>query len=248
MHVRKILLRTGSVVPSTWYMYTMRVEEQLFTVHTFPPMARHRESRPSRSFLSFLLSLFFLIVFNVYRQSQCFHCQFFPLPFNVAVAGSKTIKEPLPSIQGLSLVTSFWAEKYDEEYKPHAHRREMEAAMLVNLQNPHLRQVVVVLDSVNENTTDCQGFVDYMTKKRDNITRSSSSLLSVFAPSMITTENQTFPQLECIERRGESSGSQRIMKCSTTQRFILPSRRTRSYWPMQIKSLTRRCLLPRTCH
>lgn len=77
---------------------------------------------------------------------------------------------------GISLLISFWAEKERSfgQLNPHAHRREIEAAMLTNLQNPHLHQVVVILDSVNANTTDCRGFVHYMTQRLDNITRSSS--------------------------------------------------------------------------
>jgi hypothetical protein len=100
------------------------------------------------------------------------------------------------------LVTSFWAARdaKDENSTQHLHREEIEAAILANLQNPYLSQVVVILDSVNENTTNCSGFVHYMTRRSEKLTQSSSFTLSQ------TNNHPTLPQLECIERRAPSSG------------------------------------------
>jgi len=99
----------------------------------------------------------------------------------------------------LSLVVSFWAENETEQSKPHAHRREVEAAMLTNLQNPNLDQLVVILDSVSEGTTTtCQSFIDYMTQRLQNITQTTpSSSASTLSGKK---EEEDLPKLACIER------------------------------------------------
>eukprot|EP00984_Skeletonema_dohrnii_P030205 scaffold21519_cov169-Skeletonema_dohrnii-CCMP3373.AAC.1 len=53
------------------------------------------------------------------------------------------------SFKKVSYVTSFWAKT--PQTKIHPHRREIEAALLANIYNPHIDQVVVFLDGV---TTD----------------------------------------------------------------------------------------------
>jgi len=93
----------------------------------------------------------------------------------------------------ISLVVSFWAENEDRQQNPHAHRQEVEAAMLTNLQNPHLDQLVVVLDSVSEGTTNCQTFIDHMAQRFHNITQ-----------GVLPSQSGQFPRLSklaCIERR-----------------------------------------------
>jgi hypothetical protein len=89
----------------------------------------------------------------------------------------------------ISLVISFWAESQDDQRKPHPHRLEVEVAMLTNLLNTNLNQLVVILDSVSDETSDCAAFVEYMGRRRDSITGNSSVPL---AP---------LPELTCIERR-----------------------------------------------
>jgi len=104
-------------------------------------------------------------------------------------------------IHGISLVTSFWAlpvQDYSQATNVE-HRKEIEAAMLANLQNHHLRQVVVVLDSVSNETIDCRGFVEYMNQRLDNFTRSSSSSTSGY-----DTDSQRLTDLQCIERESVS--------------------------------------------
>jgi len=125
--------------------------------------------------------------------------------------------------EGLSLVTSFWAEALDtnaadgdpyqqsnnnnknnknnKDNNMNLHRREIEAAILANLQNPYLRQVVVILDSVNETTTmNCQGFIDYMTHLSTTMYTTNSSL------SLVDHDNSgnstVSSKLACIERSG----------------------------------------------
>ena len=46
----------------------------------------------------------------------------------------------------MTLLTSFWAQPENEEIKPH--RAEIEAAMVVNLDNPYITQMVLVLDGI----------------------------------------------------------------------------------------------------
>eukprot|EP00985_Skeletonema_marinoi_P010629 scaffold4971_cov227-Skeletonema_marinoi.AAC.4 len=54
-------------------------------------------------------------------------------------------------VKKVSYVTSFWAKERHTTIHPHPHRREIEAALLANIYNPHIDQVVVFLDGV---TTD----------------------------------------------------------------------------------------------
>ena len=55
----------------------------------------------------------------------------------------------------VSYVTSFWAKGKGEEVNPH--RREVEAALLANIHNPHFDQVVVFLDR-DDNAESCVDF------------------------------------------------------------------------------------------
>jgi hypothetical protein len=150
-----------------------------------------------------LLSLALLVGISVYRANNQVLDFFSGLPptqnSSDALFDQKVVQ--LRSNQGISLVTSYWAQPKGEnvQSKNHEHRREVEAALLANLQNPYLHQVVVVYDSVSDETTDCQGFVEYMTRRLDNITRLSS-------PYPSTTENRPppLPELQCIERRAPS--------------------------------------------
>jgi hypothetical protein len=123
------------------------------------------------------------------------------------------LSQPIP---GISLVTSFFAVEKNEESRTsersqHAHRRELEAALLVNLQNPFFRQVVVVLDSVTDKTINCQGFVDYTTMRLIDISKTAPL---VFASSTNKEHNIwhgrrafAWPHLECIEVRENPSGA-----------------------------------------
>jgi hypothetical protein len=61
----------------------------------------------------------------------------------------------------VSYVTSFWAKKNSEEENPH--RREVEAALLVNIYNLHFDQVVVFLDT----TDDSESCIDFHLRMLD---------------------------------------------------------------------------------
>ncbi|KAL7517759.1 hypothetical protein ACHAWX_002652 [Stephanocyclus meneghinianus] len=61
----------------------------------------------------------------------------------------------------VSYVTSFWAESR-ENTTPNPHRREIEAALLVNIHNPYLDQIVVFLDGVSKAATTCDHFLQDM--------------------------------------------------------------------------------------
>ena len=50
----------------------------------------------------------------------------------------------------VSYVTSFWAKVPGEQVKVNPHRREVEAALLTNIHNPHLDQIVVFLDTTQQ--------------------------------------------------------------------------------------------------
>jgi hypothetical protein len=100
------------------------------------------------------------------------------------------VQDRLRSNSGVSLVTSFWAAQEGDTSQPD-HRREIEAAILVNLQNPHFQQVVVILDSVSNETMDCKGFVEFMTRQLDGLAGMNATISYGHIPG---------PELLCIER------------------------------------------------
>jgi hypothetical protein len=62
----------------------------------------------------------------------------------------------------ITLVTGFWAQAQNAP-NVQPHRRELEASLVANLQNPHFHQVLVILDSVSKNTTEgCPEFVAHI--------------------------------------------------------------------------------------
>ena len=70
---------------------------------------------------------------------------------NNALRSSSAHDNTINNVKKISYVTSFWA-KDRHATKVIPHRREIEAALLANIYNPHIDQVVVFLDGVS--TTD----------------------------------------------------------------------------------------------
>ena len=62
----------------------------------------------------------------------------------------------------VSYVTSFWAKKVKGE-KVNPHRREVEAALLANIYNPHFDQIVVFLEG-EDSTESCLDFYQAMSE------------------------------------------------------------------------------------
>jgi len=125
----------------------------------------------------------------------------------------------------ISLVVSFWAENEDRQQNPHAHCQEVEAAMLTNLQNPHLDQLVVVLDSVSEGTTNCQTFIDHMAQRFHNITQGvlpsqSGSTLRSFLSKKEEKEEKQFPFYPNWHVSNVDRVNRIILKCFTMRRII----------------------------
>jgi len=150
-----------------------------------------------------LLRLSFLIASSLFPFQGYLSAEYSKLAVDQS-SKENPLEENLPetrSTHGISLVTSFWALPVQDHSQATnvEHRKEIEAAMLANLQNHHLRQVVVVLDSVSNETTDCRGFVEYMNRRLDNFTRSSSSS----APEY-NTDPKSLPELQCIERQASA--------------------------------------------
>jgi len=83
-----------------------------------------------------------------------------------AAATDVDIGEPFSKIK-VSLVTSFWAEPKDST-KANPHRREMEAALMANIHNPHFDQVVVFLDGVSEEA-NCAHFLRGMNELNEQL-------------------------------------------------------------------------------
>ena len=62
----------------------------------------------------------------------------------------------------VSYVTSFWAKKEGEKVNPH--QREVEAALLANIYNPHFDQVVVFFERGGNATESCLDFYQAMSE------------------------------------------------------------------------------------
>jgi hypothetical protein len=85
---------------------------------------------------------------------------------STAAAADVNIGEPFSKIK-VSYVTSFWAEPKDST-KANPHRREMEAALMANIHNPHFDQVVVFLDGVSEEA-NCAHFLRGMNELNEQL-------------------------------------------------------------------------------
>ena len=70
--------------------------------------------------------------------------------------------DDVDSLKKVSYVTSFWAKtRHDTQHRWRnraAHRREIEAALLANIYNPHIDQVVIFLDGVTTDDTNDEKF------------------------------------------------------------------------------------------
>lgn len=67
---------------------------------------------------------------------------------NNALRSSSTQPNDTNNVKKISYITSFWA-KDRQATKVIPHRREIEAALLANIYNPHIDQVVIFLDGVS---------------------------------------------------------------------------------------------------
>lgn len=63
-------------------------------------------------------------------------------------------------VPSVSYITSFWAEPPSNN-NTHPHRQEIQAALLMNMNNPHFNQVVVILDGVSKDA-NCSHFLQEM--------------------------------------------------------------------------------------
>mmetsp|Transcript_30884 Transcript_30884/g.46052 ORF Transcript_30884/g.46052 Transcript_30884/m.46052 type:complete len:399 (+) Transcript_30884:102-1298(+) len=104
--------------------------------------------------------------------------------------------DDVDDVKKMSYVTSFWAKT--PQTKIHPHRREIEAALLANIYNPHIDQVVVFLDGVTsgddnveeEFKSSCVHFHQDMAEiNRQFLQRSASSNTRVDPMSKVTCVN-----------------------------------------------------------
>ena len=123
---------------------------------------------------------------------------------NNALRSSSEHDNTINNVKKISYVTSFWA-KDRQTTKVIPHRREIEAALLANIYNPHIDQVVVFLDGVStnddaideEHKSSCVHFNQDMAElsrqflQRDSATSSSVDplLFSVDPMSKVTCVN-----------------------------------------------------------
>lgn len=93
----------------------------------------------------------------------------------------------------ITLVTSFWAEPASNDNPPKFHRLEIEAALIANLANPFLSQIVVILDGSSPET-NCSHFQQRM-----------NELYHQHVPPV--TGNDTTTELTCLphDKQGQPS-------------------------------------------
>ena len=177
------------------------------------------ESRPRSMSIFSSIFVFVLISFNANVKIP-----FEAGSFSKGIMDKEQEIEQQAPIKGISLITSFFAvEMNSEELHQHAHRPEIEAALLVNLQNPHFRQVVVVLDSVTDRTINCQALSN--TLLCDKITSRGAFHWSLRATRLI--RRCLSSNVLNFEKTRSYPVSQLTLKCFITQSIILPSHRTR---------------------
>ncbi|CAB9500355.1 expressed unknown protein [Seminavis robusta] len=98
-----------------------------------------------------------------------------------------------PVIPGsISMVTSLWAQPPEQEVSPH--RREIEASLLNNMNNPHLHQIVIILDGSNVNAS-CAHFKARMEQVEADYNKFGGTDTS--SPEY---QNRLKPILTCVDR------------------------------------------------
>lgn len=135
----------------------------------------HNLKSVTRSKLAFVLVLSYGVtsILVVYRLRQ--------------IISLNEIPAPLPRPQ-LSWITSFWA----TDSTRNMHHAEIEAAILANMHNPHLDQIVVILDSVSNKTSNCALFVSQMYGLKEAFSLTHHRQFT----------DDCLPILTCVEREG----------------------------------------------
>jgi hypothetical protein len=107
-------------------------------------------------------------------------------PKSITLREHPTSTPPQQHSTKVSYVTSFWA-KSPNEVEVNPHRREVEAALLTNIHNPHLDQIVVFLDTAQPQPQQPQQNNDAAI-----ISESESSSCDQFYQDMMTLTHQVF--------------------------------------------------------
>jgi hypothetical protein len=115
--------------------------------------------RPNCRSRLYSLVLFVLVAYCLWQQHELDHLrEIAPTEYenvNQAIAVENLPPPSAAHNTKVSYVTNFWAKVKGGEMHPH--RREVEAALLANIHNPHFDQVVVYLDR-EDNAESCLDF------------------------------------------------------------------------------------------
>ncbi|CAB9501317.1 expressed unknown protein [Seminavis robusta] len=143
---------------------------------------------------------------------------------NTAVLPSPESKQAsdTPSTSGkqpritISLVTSFWAQSPEQPVSPH--RREIEEAILNNINNPHLDQVAIILDG-SSSDANCNHFKERMDQlnvqfhkqlKQHNITVVDTGSIA----------NKKRPTLTCVSRNDKQPNYYQMFLYATSPKVV----------------------------
>ncbi|CAB9501318.1 unknown protein [Seminavis robusta] len=96
----------------------------------------------------------------------------------------------------ISLVTSFWAQSPEQAASPH--RREIEEAILNNINNPHLDQVAIILDG-SASGANCNHFKERMDQLNVQFHKKLEQH-NITVPYTGSVANKKRPKLTCVNR------------------------------------------------
>eukprot|EP00984_Skeletonema_dohrnii_P024669 scaffold13808_cov152-Skeletonema_dohrnii-CCMP3373.AAC.1 len=163
-------------------------------------MLLHHHRQRRKAILSLFVIGFFLgVIFFSYQLENNLDHQLLDTRNNALRSSSSPWSsthnfDDANDVKKVSYVTSFWAKTPGT--KIHPHRREIEAALLANIYNPHIDQVVVFLDGVtadsttNELKSSCVHFYQDMAEiNRQFLHTSSTNTHGVDPMSKVTCVN-----------------------------------------------------------
>ena len=152
-----------------------------------------RESR----YYTILFLLMWLIVMGCFRKSTKTTSISTSSSFEHATTNSINTSGNLdPSKVKVSYVTSFYTSQSGGEVANNPHRQEIKAAILANIHNQHLHQVVVFLDGVSVQS-NCVHFILEMRELNIKYITTTSTSSSVLMKE--ETQEDVLSKLTCID-------------------------------------------------
>ena len=156
-----------------------------------------RQSRTTIRYYTILFLLMWLIVMGCFRKlTKTATISTTSSSIEHATSSINTSGNLDPSKVKVSYVTSFYAHQPDGEVANNPHRQEIKAAILANIYNPHLHQIVVFLDGVSVQS-NCIHFILEM--RELNIKYMSTVKTSSVLMKEEEAQEDVLSKLTCID-------------------------------------------------